>query len=83
MTELRSAEEWIKILNIKCEVLDPDGWDRTNFGKSWDEAISKKVFFERMDRSTCAHVARGMEPYCSCLMERPEEVSRLERHGRS
>jgi len=31
---LNTSEEWSQIHN-SIEILDPDGWDRKNFGYSW------------------------------------------------
>lgn len=33
-------------------VTDPDGWDRRNFGESWDEEISQEEFERRLMFST-------------------------------
>jgi hypothetical protein len=43
--------EWIK--EVGYEVLDPDGWDRTNFDYSWNkEKITMAEFQRRLAMST-------------------------------
>jgi hypothetical protein len=49
---LRSSEEWSLLCNIK--VIDPDGWDRTNYEASWAEEITRDEFMRRASVSTCA-----------------------------
>ena len=50
--EKRSSEDWYKdIKDVK--ILDPDGWDRSNFEESWNELITKEEFDLRMMFSTC------------------------------
>lgn len=34
-------------------VVDPDGWDRTNFEKSWLEPLTHSEFKRRLEKSTC------------------------------
>ena len=49
---LKTSEEWQK----KCTatVLDPDGWDRTNYQYSWhEEKITQQEFEKRLVSSTC------------------------------
>ncbi len=49
----KTSEYWSKEFpNIK--ILDPDGWDRTNFHYSWyEEGITQGEFKRRMSMSTC------------------------------
>ena len=50
---LHTSEYWFKkICNDKIKILDPDGWDRKNFEKSWNEKISKHEFLIRLGKST-------------------------------
>jgi hypothetical protein len=50
--EVKTSEEWQKL--CKIEVVDPDGWDRTNYSFSWgEELITRKEFERRLMRSTC------------------------------
>jgi hypothetical protein len=48
---LKSSQIWQ--LLCKVIVLEPDGWDRSNFEASWNELITRKEFVERMMKSTC------------------------------
>ena len=52
--ELRTPNEWLTD-NEFCDItiMDPDGWDRTNYTESWSEPITREVFRERMMKSTC------------------------------
>lgn len=50
---LKTSEEWNKEANGCVRVMDPDGWDRSNFQFSWyEEKISKQEFCNRVFRST-------------------------------
>ena len=47
----KTSAEWIK--EVGYEVLDPDGWDRTNFDYSWNkEKITMAEFERRLALST-------------------------------
>lgn len=47
----KTSAEWIK--EVGYEVLDPDGWDRTNFDYSWNkEKITMAEFQRRLTLST-------------------------------
>ena len=50
MAALRSSSEWERVCNVK--VMDPDGWDRTNFTESWAEMITLADFMRRTSVST-------------------------------
>ena len=57
MNELKTSNEWNSIICKKLGILylisDPDGWDRTNFSKSYyEEKITKEEFESRLIRST-------------------------------
>lgn len=45
-----SSSVWCDKFNVR--VLDPDGWDRTNFDESWNELITEEEFKKRLMRST-------------------------------
>jgi hypothetical protein len=50
---LRTSEEWQKLLPDQI-VLNPNGWDKTNFQFSWfEELITAEQYFERTLISTC------------------------------
>ena len=52
--KLKTSEKWAKILLKEGEViLDPDGWDRSNFHFSFfEEEITEEQFKRRMLFST-------------------------------
>jgi len=55
LKEKKTSEEWQKELPYP-KVLDPDGWDRTNYQYSWrEELITAEEYFSRVMRSTCIH----------------------------
>jgi len=45
-----SSGDWSRLLEL--DVLDPDGWDRADFARSWAEPISIDEFKRRAGRST-------------------------------
>ena len=48
----KTSAEWIKGCSVI--ILDPDGWDRTNFDYSFNkEEITKEEFDKRIGYSTC------------------------------
>lgn len=49
----RSSAEWQK-LYPEIKVLDPDGWDRSDFDRSWNELITLEEYNNRVMRSTCS-----------------------------
>lgn len=50
-TPKRTSAEWAAMLG--AEVMDPDGWDRTNFIYSWhEEEITREEFDRRYTAST-------------------------------
>jgi hypothetical protein len=51
----KTSEQWCKEKDIKLgeDIIDPDGWDRSNFKESWDELISESEFDRRLMMSTC------------------------------
>jgi hypothetical protein len=47
----KTSLEWIK--TIKYEIIDPDGWDRTNYDHSfYKEKITIDEFQRRVSKST-------------------------------
>lgn len=51
MYEIRSSVDWLKDFP-NLVILDPDGWDRSNFDESWAELISREEFLDRVTKST-------------------------------
>lgn len=50
----RTPDEWLATPDYTgIVVLDPDGWDRSNFEESWAEAITRDEFESRIGTSTC------------------------------
>jgi len=51
--EIKTSEQWQQI-HSEVKVLDPDGWDRTNYDFSWyKQLISEQEYLRRRDNSTC------------------------------
>lgn len=51
MFERKTSAEWDK--NYPYRIVDPDGWDRSNYQYSWfEELITWAEFTERAMRST-------------------------------
>lgn len=47
----KTSSEWIK--EYDCKIIDPDGWDRTNYNYSFNkEKITRKEFELRLVKST-------------------------------
>ncbi len=56
---LKTSEEWSKE-EPSVKILDPDGWDRSNFQFSWhEEKISKEEFLRRRMLSTIDMSKKG------------------------
>lgn len=50
---LKTADEWLATEKYSgYNVLDPDGWDRSNFNESWAEKITEEEFLNRLHLST-------------------------------
>lgn len=51
----QTSEQWCKQrgLELGKDILDPDGWDRSNFDESWNERITEQEFNNRLMMSTC------------------------------
>lgn len=52
----RTPEEWAKRIGVT--ILDPDGWDRSNFEESWSTPLTESEFRLRASLST-AYWGRG------------------------
>lgn len=51
MVDLRTSEEWNQVKLHK--IMDPDGWDRSNFKWSWyEQRITEDEFEARVAKST-------------------------------
>lgn len=51
---LKSSADWLQEPAYKgIVVMDPDGWDRSNYAVSWAEEITEKEFNKRLVGSTC------------------------------
>ena len=49
----KTSQQWQEE-NMKTIVLDPDGWDRTNYQYSWfEEEITLEEYNSRVFQSTC------------------------------
>ena len=49
---LKTSQEWHEIFHT-IKVVDPDGWDRTNFEYSWnEEKITREEYSSRLEKST-------------------------------
>jgi hypothetical protein len=52
---MKTAEQWLAEPQYAgVEVLDPDGWDRSNYAASWAEPIDETEFKRRLFNSTCS-----------------------------
>jgi hypothetical protein len=51
--ELKSSAQWAEELDVK--IVDPDGWDRTNFEEDWHRPISRIEFIQKASMSTIYH----------------------------
>ena len=53
MAVKKTSQEWQEE-NMKTIVLDPDGWDRTNYKYSWfEEQVTLDEYNSRLSKSTC------------------------------
>lgn len=58
--KLKTAEEWLKTKDFKSyQILDPDGWDRVHFDKSWKEKITKQEMWKRTMKSTIKQLKKN------------------------
>lgn len=52
--DLKTSEDWQKLDTSGVNVLDPDGWDRTNYQFSYyEELITEEEYYKRKIGSTC------------------------------
>ena len=63
MSVEKTSQQWYDELR-KTEnitIMDPDGWDRTNYKYSFtEELITKEKFEERLAQSTCLKTVNEM-----------------------
>jgi hypothetical protein len=54
---MKTSQQWYEELQARYPdflVMDPDGWDRSNYQHSWhEEWITNEEFEKRVARSTC------------------------------
>jgi hypothetical protein len=51
--QVRTSDEWKKLLYPNTQIIDPDGWDRSDFSYSfYQERISIQEFNKRLMSST-------------------------------
>lgn len=51
--KLKTSEQWQQE-NMDVIVMDPDGWNRSNYQYSWfEEKITKEEYTKRILHSTC------------------------------
>lgn len=53
--ELKTSHQWYDLVpkEYKLRIMDPDGWDRSNWGYSFnEELITKDEFMNRVGSST-------------------------------
>ncbi len=58
---LETSEYWLKLKNdnsfLQTVIMDPDGWDRSNYNYSFfKERISRQEFENRLMQSTCMNM---------------------------
>lgn len=60
---MKTSEEWYNQKYAgKTKIIDPDGWDRSNWGFSWYEEIISEMQFElRFAASTIHHIPNKPE----------------------
>ena len=50
----KCADDWLcEPLYRNTLIMDPDGWDRRDFERSWAEEITEEEFQRRLMGSTC------------------------------
>ncbi len=49
-TELHTPDEWSILLDVF--IVDPDGWDRTNFDEDWARPLTRGEFVRKAAMST-------------------------------
>lgn len=96
MSEEKTSLEWCRELNVRwislthveavpedpiAEILDPDGWDRSNLYESFvQEPIAEEEFLERLMMSTLRFFRRGsFEDLLDSAEEREADPSETDR----
>ncbi|MFA5397848.1 MAG: hypothetical protein WC346_17695 [Methanogenium sp.] len=79
----KTSKEWNEI--YKINILDPDGWDRTNYEYSFDkENITYDEFMKRVMRSTIEisdHALFNNPPFKLIRRDLPPVINLTETHG--
>lgn len=55
LPKIKTSEEWLKTIPecFNLKIIDPDGWDRTNYQYSFfEEKILFREFYDRLGKST-------------------------------
>tara|TARA_R110000824_G_scaffold400041_1_gene606705 strand:- start:9110 stop:9337 length:228 start_codon:yes stop_codon:yes gene_type:complete len=55
-----NTEEWAELYKDRFDIIDPDGWDRSNLAKSFAELITEETFLERAMMSTVRFKKLGL-----------------------
>lgn len=55
-----NSRDWSEKLGVV--VVDPDGWDRSDFDQSWAELITEEEFRTRLQCSTSMQRAKSKSP---------------------
>jgi hypothetical protein len=78
---LRTSKEWLTI--FKYNILDPDGWDRSNYEYSFnEEKISYPEFMQRVFRSTLGDVNKtSHDPYYDISHVASNDFMDVDYHG--
>lgn len=65
----KTPDEWLKDSRFAgITVLDPDGWDRSDFEKSWAEEITEGEMNRRIIMSTCLMVNLPPAPMPNAML---------------
>ena len=56
-----SSETWASIFRNNFVIMDPDGWDRSNFDEDWLKPITFEEFSYKMGASTCEFQVKPMD----------------------
>ena len=58
--KLHNSGEWAELYQDRFDILDPDGWDRSNLEKSFAELITEETFLDRAMISTLRFKKLGL-----------------------
>lgn len=74
---LKSSDEWLKEPKYAgITVLDPDGWDRSNYDVSWAEQISELEFNRRVGMSTIKFTPEWLDQLLNQQVDTPPDIRR-------